>query len=541
MTHQRPWSRTATTGNLFGWKGSAAPPRVGLPRIPAALILGGIVAALFAACEEKSRLWAETPQPVLKVGFAERDISPEIGMEQPGGYGKVYHRTFHDPCKARAAVFDDGQKAVALVGLDVLMIREPSVKRIREEVARRCALKPEAILLAASHTHSGGPSGMVLPGEYDHADDWVKHLAYEVASTADSRYLEKMEKATVDAICEAWEKRHPLLCGVGRGIEDKVAFNRRFRMKNGLTFTHPGQLNPDIVEVAGPTDPEVLVLGAWSPDGKLEGCVVHFTCHATTNPGGISANWIYYMEKAIRGFYGSDVVVVFLQGCSGDVTQVDNLSPYRNPTGEEWAQRVGGRVGAEAVKTLLLTPRGTLTPIDYRSTTLTIPRRRPDPKRVEECLALTKKDPKEVGATEWIFAVQTVLLDAKLKVEPEATVELQAIQIGPLVILANPAEYFCQYGLELKAGSRFPFTMPVELANGCVGYVPTEEAFGPHGGGYETRLTAYSNLDFKAGNQIRDTLLELAHQLTPGPVPEPPRVTPVTTPWSYGAVPPNYH
>src|SRR5438270_4985313 len=306
-------------------------------------------------------------------------------------------------------------------------------------------------------------------------------------------------------------------------------------MKSGLTMTHPRQGNPDILEPAGPTDPEVGVIGAWNDQGKLLGCVVNFACHATTSPGGISANYICYLEKAIQGYYGKDAVVVFLNGASGDITQVDNQSPFKYPDGERWAQLVGGKVGAEALKVLLTMEPGTLVPVVARTKRFEVKRRVPDADRVRKCLEMVQKEPAKVGPTEWTFAKEIVLLDAILKKEPAVEVEVQAVQIGPAVFLTTPAEYFCRFGLEQKAKSGFPFTFPVSLANGCVGYVPTEDAFGPSGGGYETRLTSYSNLEVSAGGKMRDAGLALAKELKPGAVPVPPRPLPFAgRPWSYG-------
>jgi hypothetical protein len=478
---------------------------------------------------------AEPAAPIFKVGFAERDITPEIGSEAPGGYGKAYHRSLHDPCKVRVAVFDDGTNRVALVGLDALFIHRDTVRRVRKAIAEKTGLAESAILLGASHSHSSGPMSGVMPGEYDHDSELVRTLAYKHSTCADARYLIKVEKAILDAVCHAHDARTPAQAGTGKGIEKTVAFNRRFKMRDGRTFTHPGQGNPDIVEPAGPTDPEVGVIGVWNDKKKLLGCVVNFACHATTSPGGISANYVHYLEKVIQGYYGKEAVIVFLNGASGDITQVDNQSPFRHPDGERWAQLVGGKVGAEALKVLLTMEPGRLVPVKAERKLMRIKRRVPSSQRVQECLELVSKGPARENSTEWAFAKEIVLLDASLKRVTAFEVEVQALQVGPAVFVATPAEYFCRFGLEQKARSGFPFTFPVSLANGCVGYVPTEDAFGPNGGGYETRLTSYSNLEITGGRQMRDAGLDLAKQLKPGSVPMPPRPNPFSgQPWSYG-------
>lgn len=497
--------------------------------------LGGSMSALGAAPG-----LAQTRTAFLtKTGFAERDITPSIGMEQPGGYGKVFHRTFHDTCKVRAAVFDDGASRVALVGLDALMVPRSVVAAARRSIQERCGIAGESVLIGASHSHSSGPVGMVQPGEYDHASAFVRKVAYERSSAADQGYLLRVETAIVNAVCEADGERREAQLGFGSGSETQAAFNRRFRMKNGLTYTHPGQGNPDIAGVAGPIDPEVGVIGAWSRDGRLLGCVVNFACHATTSPGGISANWIYYLETMIRGALGADAIVVFLQGFCGDITQVNNLNPYQAPNGEQYARLVGGRVGAEAVKVLLSVARGDAQPLAARTTNLRVARRRPTAARVQRCTELASKEPSEVGAAQWVFAKEIVLLDALLEKAKTVDAEIQAVQVGPAVFVAAPGEMFCQLGLDIKAGSPFRLTWPVELANGCVGYVPTEDAFGEHGGGYETRLTSYSNLEIAAGRRMVEAGVTLARSFTPAKPPQPAPAAAFKEPWSYGNVPPD--
>ncbi|HEY2572993.1 MAG TPA: hypothetical protein VGH65_02955 [Verrucomicrobiaceae bacterium] len=484
---------------------------------------------------------ATAPAPAtskIKAGFAERDITPSLGMEQPGGYGKVFHKTFHDPCKVRAAVFDDGKKRIALVGLDALITPRQLSLEARAEIQKKCGITPDCVIIGASHSHSSGPVGMIQPHELDDASDLVKRLGYEESSLADEGYLMKVQKAIVEAVLWADREKVPAQLGFGSGSEDKVSFNRRLRMKNGQTWSHPGPGNPDIIGYAGPIDPQVGVIAAWDLHGALIGTIVNFACHATAGPGGISANWICYMEQVIQGSLNSHAPVVFLQGACGDITQVDNLDPYQRPAPEEWSQRVGGRVGAEAVKVILMMAKTNEAALDAKQKLIKIKRRVPGEEHLKSSLALVQQPKPKGDTTDWMFAKEIVMLDSLVKKEPEAVVEIVALQLGPVAFVSNPAEYFVNNGLRIKKESGFPLTFPVELANGCTGYVPTEEAFAPDGGGYETRLSYYSNLEPRAGTIMADTGIALAKQMTPGKIPEPPKAAPFSRPWGYGAVGP---
>lgn len=463
--------------------------------------------------------------PLLKAGFAERDITPDIGMQMAGDYVPDFIKGFHDRCKVRAAVFDDGNKPVALVGVDTLVVPESVVKSAREKIQSNWGIAPETVMIGAAHNHSSGPVAIVQPHEYDGASELVRHLAYDESSVADQGYLDEVARQIASAVGEAYENRVEACCGAATGIEDKVAFTRRFLMKNGLTYTHPGQGNPDIEKPAGPIDPDVGVLGAWTREGRFLGCVVNYTCHATTNPGTgqeASANWIYYMERVIRGAMGAEIPVVFLQGAAGNVTQVDNLSPWKYPLNTPWAEFVGGRVGAEAVKTLLTIVPGPMNPLQASSTVLHIPRRQPSPEHVRKAYEIVKRGkPTQGSLAEWVFAKEVVLLDYKIKKSPVVPVEIQAIQVGPSVFISNPAELFCQAGLDIKAASPFHQTCVVSYANGAAGYVPTAEDLGPHGGGYESRLSSYTNLEQSAAAQIVKASSNLIGKLQPGVATEP--------------------
>ena len=473
----------------------------------------------------------------MKAGFHETDITPPFGTERAGSYRKIYITGKLTPLKIRAGVFDNGETKAVFAGIDACMIDAAACNAACEIVTKACGIPRENIMIGASHTHSGGAVGSLsaFDGEGKNIPPEVYELAINKSTQADPYFRKMVIKQLASAIIWAAEKTEDALINFGNGSESRYIFNRRFRMKNGISCTHPGAHNPEIVCPAGPVDPEVGVLGAWRKDGTLLGCVVNYACHGTViSSGTASADWIHYMQRTVKKIMSEDTVAVFLNGAAGDVTQVDNLS-YEHNFGPKTAFRMGTRVGAETVKVLNASEPREYNTIATQWNVLKIPRRKLSEENLRKSREIVNSDISENDAA-WTFAKEKIIYNHIYSQKPVADVPCQAIQIGNALFVSNPAEYFCQFGLDIKKASAFKHTFVVSLANGSAGYVPTPESFEDSGGGYETILSSYSNLEPDAGTKIAEACIEFSRHAKEEVLPDPyADRTPVTEIWSYGS------
>src|SRR3954454_5474183 len=251
---------------------------------------------------------------MLQVGFGVGDVSPDKGMQMPGGFFKREGKGVRDKLLAVACVVTDGDNTVALVGLDALFITRPTVEAARRTIQKETKILGENVLICANHTHSGGPMASCL------------------GCDEDPKYTDRVVKAIAAAVKEGWSTLHASEIGVGFGREDGISFNRRFLMRDGREITHPGKPgtphHKEIVCPAGPIDPDVGVLAVRAAGGgKVRGVVVHFACHSTVVGGDLfSPDYAGYLRKHLKAHYGEALPVCFLLGPCGDVTQVDNQS-----------------------------------------------------------------------------------------------------------------------------------------------------------------------------------------------------------------------
>ena len=432
---------------------------------------------LLAGCQHVSRpvLTAQS----LSVGAAEVDITPPVGARLAGYFNERLATGTHDPLHAKALVIQQGAEKVALVSCDLVGFSLAVTTNARAQASALTGIPVSNIVICATHSHTGplfeGPLR-----DYFHARAMEKN-SHDPAEPVD--YPTFLIEQLVKVIAAAQANVHPAQVQAGITTQPALAFNRRYWMKNGKVVFNPGQLNPDIVRPAGPTDLDVAILLARDEPTKqpFAGLTV-FATHSDTIGGKLySADYEYYLEQTLQAAFGKDYISAFGLGTCGDINHLD-VSRKEPTTGQVVSERIGTTLGKAVLSAAPRLPVVTKPALAVRSTTLQVPFQQPTPTQIADAHAVMQRfSDTNTTFLALVAAVRTLDLAGLGATRP---MEVQVFRLdAETAIVCLPCEIFVELGLAIKKASPFKRTVVIEICNDRPSYVPTLKAFAE--GSYE--------------------------------------------------------
>jgi Neutral/alkaline non-lysosomal ceramidase. len=423
---------------------------------------------------------------MLRAGAATVDVTPRASTFL-FGYPHVPRMSTgtHDPLEGAALYLESGDARLLFLANDVIFVSKAQTAEIRRRIFHRTGIPEKAIMVTATHTHSG--PAMI---------DYVSNAADPVVPPADAAYIEFFIEQAVGAAEKAVRDAVSAEIGYARARADGIGTNRH--------------------DPAGPSDLDIPVLAVRSVETKAPiGCMLVCAMHPTVlheDSTLFSADFPYFTREYLRRQpQWARCPVLFHQGASG------NQSPRHVTRANTFAeaQRIGEILGRAIEAAIAEVPYQSRAALGVRRTLLELTAREfPSPERADrEVVAARTRfaQLKKEGASrqavrtaecDLFGAQETAELaraakDGRLSSAIAACLpaEIQAMTIGPWTFAGWPGEFFVEYALELRR--RAPGTFVVTMANGELqGYIVTEEAAAR--GGYEA-----SNAVFSAANGRR--------------------------------------
>ncbi len=434
----------------------------------------------------------------MKAGFAEREYTPLEGPI-PGQIKGHYGKGKLTPLMAHAAVIEsNGQKAV-LVSLDIIFFTVDFATALRERIGKVLKLSTDYIFVHTTHTHTGCETDVRCWG-----------------CPANPDALIPVADAAVQAVIAASEQLAEVKMGSARTYETRFAFCRDFFTTDGRIVTNPGHVPPE--KLVGPisdTDQSVNVMRFDDMDGQPLCFVVNYADHLDTNAhyDKFDADYAGHLRMALRREYGRDVVVVFLNGCCGNINHYDYKTQSHKKTHvfkKTYSCMLIGEGLADTIKKMAPAPvprEGDIL-IQGRYCTFPTARRYATPERkewAEKFLARLeaegKMDDRKYSSHDKQCA--EIYLEENADETPKLIdIGVHVLQIGDIVFVGLPGEIYSEIGLKIKALSPFPHTVVVELADGWHGYIAPDYVL--RAGCYES---IYSNISY-TGLGTADVLVD---------------------------------
>jgi neutral ceramidase len=421
----------------------------------------------------------------MLVGTASKDITPSGRITIAGQMNVRYGEYTHDPLTINAVAFKQGDCAVVIVSCDVCLLLTEYVRGIQKRCEKELGIPGSSVIIACTHTHLGPCTAPALPGNVE--PEFMSMLGDSLVDVV-RRSLADMEEVTLYA---------------GTGWIDEMGFNRRGMHSGGKADMYYGSWLDEFEGTEGPRDGQVGVVFGRRENGDIKFVMPNFSTHPNSIESECfySADLVGAVRSVVRAVLGDNVEVCYLTGAAGNTapSQLENNESGEQPwRGEEGWKRSGLYLGGEILKVVAKTVDPMPDPtLRHLQRTLNIPIRQwPDTFDIEATFSpeyYTKEKAK------WPELVQT----------PEE-VCVNVVRIGDAILCTVPAELFVEHGLAMKQSSPAGVTLVSELADGYVGYVPTEDAFSH--GGYETWPASSSRLIPDAGRLMAETIAELQEE-----------------------------
>lgn len=424
-------------------------------------------------------------KPIFRLGTAKVDITPKTPValagfkERKGPFEAISH-----PLYLRVLFFqlEDVNGSLCqsvLVSADLIWWDTCRAKNLRERIAEKWGMVESAVILHATHTHSGPQT----------SDQFTPSLG-----APNFQYLQYLEEQLMNAIKSAYENMESV--SIERGVgKCEIGVHRR-KLNDGKVVMAP---NPD-----GPIDSEVNVICFQTHNQEMKAIITHYTCHPTTTGDNfVSSEYPGVAMDMIEHHFKGNTLALFLQGCSGDIRPaLEKDGVFYKGTDKEVRQL--GRILAEEVLSIMRKPMNQLTP-SMKSGMLQADLLFRDLPTVENLKGIST-EPNVMA--EW----STLLLERPYRINAEIPLEVSYLELADsLAFLAMNAEVVVEYGIWIKscfAGK----VLPIPYSNGMIGYIPT--AIQTEEGGYEAEESTYyfglpSPFSATIEKQIKNTIMTL--------------------------------
>lgn len=362
-------------------------------------------------------------------------------------------------------------QTVLIIAAELLNWEATLSDRLRARIGKRLGIPEQAVILHATHTHSG-PATM---------------RGVEIGEP-DEEYLTELEAALEAGAVRVMETMEPVYAERGSG-SCELTVNRRVE-RDGRFIIHQNE--------KGPKDWEVGVFRFRRSDGSTKALWMQYACHPVfSRENVISSEYCGYASAKLEREIGDGAVVAFFQGTAGDI----------NPMGLEkkgglQAVYEAGETFAGSVRRIL---QSAMKPIALGELRLerrmiALPFQRIHAKEELEQIA-NRHDPESLES-KWAR-----LLLQRGEQQASHLMELSALRLSPDAgLLFLSGEPVVQYGLYIKDVSGGTM-LPVGYSNGCVGYVTTAAQL--REGGYEpVESTKYFGFPSPYDPKIEAAILE---------------------------------